>query len=117
MVQANTPFEKRLKHIMRKHDQLAKGAVKTVTSDGLIVLKPRAYRPKFPLRGIIVVLVAGFAFKGVLLASIGDAAYAARVADLAQGGMVDRIGAWVMQIDAATMLIADFISSHLGDMI
>ena len=79
MAQANLPFEKRLKQITRKHDQLAKGAGRSVTSDGLIVMQPRAYRPKFPLRFIIVLVVLGFVFKGLLLASIGNVAYAERV--------------------------------------
>lgn len=115
MAQANLPFEKRLKQITRKHDQLAKGAVRSVTSDGLIVMKPRAYRPKFPLRFIIVLVVLGFAFKGLLLASIGNVAYAERVTGLAQGSVMDRAGAWVMQIDPATALIADFLARYLGD--
>ncbi|MBR2574749.1 MAG: hypothetical protein IKE14_10510 [Loktanella sp.] len=113
MAQANTPFEKRLKQIMRKHDQLAKGSVKTVTSDGLIVMKPRVYRPKFPLRGVILVVGLGFAVKGLLLAIIGDAAYADRVAGLEQGGALHKTGAWVMQIDPATVLIADLVAPYL----
>lgn len=116
MAQANLPFEKRLKQITRKHDQLAKGAIKSVTSDGLIVMKPRTYRPKFPLRAMIAVVVLGFMFKGLLLASIGNVAYAERVASLAQGGVMDRAGAWVMQIDPATVLIGDFLAPYLGDL-
>lgn len=114
MAQANVPFDKRLKQIVRKHEKLAKGGVRTVTSDGLIVVKPRVYRPRFPLRGMILLLVVGFLFKGLFLASVGEVAYGERVTALAQGSVMDRAGAWVMQIDPATLIIANFLSDLLN---
>lgn len=114
MAQANVPFDKRLKQIVRKHERLAKGGVKTVTSDGLITVKPRAYRPKFPLRGLILLVVVGFLFKGLFLATVGEVAYGERVAALAQGSVMDKVGAWVMQIDPATMIVANFLSPYVN---
>jgi hypothetical protein len=114
MAQANVPFDKRLKQIVRKHEKLSKGGVKTVTSDGLIVVKPRVYRPKFPLKGMILLIVVGFLFKGLFLASVGEVAYGERVNGLMQGSVMDRAGAWVMQIDPATLIIANFMSDVLN---
>jgi hypothetical protein len=114
MAQANVPFDKRLKQIVRKHERLAKGAVTTVTADGLIVARPRVYRPRFPLRGILLLVIIGFLFKGLFLASVGEVAYGERVSALSQGSMMDKAGAWVMQIDPATLLIADFLAGILN---
>lgn len=113
MAQAHVPFDKRLKRIVRKHDRMQKGYVKTVTSDGLIVARPRVYRPKFPLKGLVVLIVAGFLFKGFLFASLGEAAYGERVTSLKTGSVMEQAGAWVMQADPATVMIADMLKGIL----
>ncbi|SFR32444.1 hypothetical protein SAMN04488005_0310 [Yoonia tamlensis] len=107
MAQAHVPFDKRLKRIVRRHERMANGVVKTVTADGLIVARPRVYRPRFPLKGLLALVVTGFLFKGFLLAALGAEAYADRVAGLRDGSFVEKAGAWVMQPDVATMLIAE----------
>lgn len=112
-MQANVPFDKRLKRIQRRHDKMANGVVKTVNSDGLIVARPRMYRPRFPLKGLIVVLFLGFLFKGFLFAYLGDAAYSERVAALQSGTVMEQAGAWIMTPDPATTFIADGISGLL----
>lgn len=83
--------------------------------DGLIVMKLRAYWLKFLLCFIIVLVVLGFVFKGLLLASIGNVAYVERVIGLAQGSVMDCAGAWVMQVDFVIVLIVDFLAFYLGD--
>ncbi len=112
-MQANVPFDKRLKRIVRRHDKMANGVVKTVNSDGLIVARPRMYKPRFPLKGLIVVLFLGFLFKGFLLAYLGDAAYTDRVAALQGGTVMEQAGAWIMQSDPATVFIADGLRTIL----
>ena len=110
MAQANVPFDKRLKRITRRHDRMGNGTVKTMTSDGLIVERPRMYKPRFPLKGLIVLLAIGFLFKGFMLSSLGEAGYAERVAGLSTGSVLEQGGAWVMQIDPATSYIAGKIT-------
>ncbi|PRY76938.1 hypothetical protein CLV80_107115 [Yoonia maritima] len=111
MAQANVPFDKRLKRIVRRHDRMSHGVVKTVTADGLIVARPRAYRPRFPLKGILALVVTGFVFKGFLFASLGDQAYQERVSVLSAGSVMEQAGAWVMQPDVATMYIAEKVKT------
>lgn len=115
MAQAHVPFDKRLKRIVRKHDRIQKGYVKTVTSDGLIVARPRVYRPRFPLKGLVILIVAGFLFKGFLFASLGAGAYDERVISLSQGSVMEQAGAWVMQADPATLFIAEMMGSAFGE--
>lgn len=114
MAQAHVPFDKRLKRIVRRHDRMASsGAVKTVNADGLIVARPRIYKPRFPLKGLVVLVVLGFLFKGFLFAYLGEAEYLNRVAALSNGSMMEQAGAWVMHADPATVFIAGSIESLL----
>lgn len=113
MAQARVPFDKRLKRIVRRHEKMSNGVVRTVNSDGLIVTRPRLYKPRFPLKGLIVVLALGFLFKGFLFAYLGEVAYVERVASLQSGSVMEQAGAWVMQPDPATVLIAGGIQMIL----
>ena len=89
------------------------GVVHKVDSRGLIVARPRIYNPKFPLRGLLLLVVIGFAFKGLLHADLSARVYDARVAELSTGSTVEKAGAWVMQSDPATMFVSD-IWKRLG---
>ncbi|MDP5085348.1 MAG: hypothetical protein NWQ23_08000 [Yoonia sp.] len=109
-MQGNVPFDKRLKRIVRRHEKMSNGVVRTVTSDGLIVAKPRLYKPRFPLKGLIAVLLLGFLFKGFLFAFLGEAAYVDRVASLQSGTLMEQVGAWVMQPDPVTFIAAQGIT-------
>jgi len=105
-MQTNVPFDKRLKEINRRHSRMANGVVRKVNSEGLIVARPRAFRPRFPLKGLIVVLLVGFLLKGFLFAYLGEAAYGDRVAALQAGTTLEQAGAWIMQADPATVVVA-----------
>lgn len=109
MAQAHVPFDKRLKRIVRRHERMANGVVQTVNSDGLIIARPRAYKPHFPLKGIVILVAIGFLFKGLLFSYLGSEEYMSRVNMLQQGNMMEYAGAWVMQPDPATLVIADQI--------
>jgi len=114
-VEPNVPFDKRLKQINRRHEKMGRGVVRSVNSDGLIVARPRAYRPRFPLKGLIVVLAIGFLFKGFLFAFLGEAEYSERVAQLQAGTAMEKAGAWVMQPDPATLAIAGLMQTVLPE--
>jgi len=49
-LQAQVPFDNRVKKFVRQHDKMANGVVRTVNSNGLMIAKPRLYRPRFPLK-------------------------------------------------------------------
>ena len=112
-MQPNVPFDKRLKEINRRHEKMANGVVRRVNADGLIVARPRAYRPRFPLKGLAVVLAIGFLFKGFLFAYLGEEGYGERLAKLQSGASMEQAGAWVMQPDPATKAIAGLLQTVL----
>ena len=114
MAAAKKVFDKRLKNIQRKHDRLAQGSIRTINSDGLIVVKPRMYKPMFPLKGLLAILFIGFLFKGFLFAYLGEDAYVERVVALREGTVMEQAGAWVMSPDPVTVVTAQGINSLLG---
>ncbi len=108
------PFEKRLRAITRRHDRMNRaGVVHSVNHDGLIIAKPRRRALRFPLRGLLLLIAVGFAFKGYLLADLGPATYNDRVGVLQAGTIVEQGGAWLMQADPVTVWSADMINTYL----
>lgn len=106
---AHTQFDKRLKTLSRKHAAMANGYTTMVRGDGLIVVKPKRLRRNPPLRGLALLLLGFFAFKGFMLASLGELTYNERIAKLGNGTAVEQGGAWVMQIEPMTRFLAGFL--------
>ena len=111
MALAYATFDKRLRRIVKNHQRMANGVSYRVDSNGLIQAQPRIYNPKFPLRGLILLVVTAFLFKGFILASLGEQTYFERVGNMANGSVVERAGAWIMQADPATRAVADAMQS------
>ncbi|MEL6887547.1 MAG: hypothetical protein AAFO86_02455 [Pseudomonadota bacterium] len=102
-------FQKRLGTLKRQHQALANGYTTQLRDDGLIVVKPKRVRRSFPLRTLVLVVFGFFAFKGFMLASLGEITYNERVAKLGNGTVAEQAGAWVMQSDPFTTFLAGFI--------
>lgn len=104
-------FEKRLRRIVKSHQRMANGVAYRVDQNGLISAQPRIYNPKFPLRGLILLVGAAFLFKGYIFATLGQSTYDTRVAGLADGSLIEQAGAWIMQADPATRAVAEVLAS------
>ena len=105
-------FEKRVRQIDRRHNKIARGYVQLGERDGLLVPKTKMLkRRSFPLRAIIIAVVGFIVFKGILVSQVGLSSYETRLETLTQGGMVERAGAWLMQVDPFTRGVAEFILS------
>ena len=113
MVDAHGQFNKRLRKIGRKHQALERGYVTNLRPDGLIVAEPRRARVQIPVKGIALVIIAFFAFKGFLLATLGPATYDERLINLRSGTMVERGGAWAMQADRVSLLVSHYLGPIL----
>ncbi|WP_297768540.1 hypothetical protein [uncultured Roseovarius sp.] len=106
MTDAFQGFDTRLKTINRKRTRLERGYVSKVGKDGLIIFRPKRRKGGIPLRGLIY-LVAGFVFfKAVIIAHLGGPLYGERVAQLAEGSIVEQAGAVVMQPDPLSVMLA-----------
>ena len=104
-------FEKRLRRIVKNHQRMANGVTYRVDQTGLIQATPRIYNPKFPLRGLILLIGTAFLFKGYIFATLGQATYTDRVAGLQGGSLIEQAGAWIMQADPATLAVAEVLRS------
>ena len=111
MALVQVPFEKRLRRIVKNHQRMANGVVHSVNSNGLIVARPKIYNPRFPLRGLLLLVATAFLFKGYIYTSLGQATYDDRVARLAEGSMIEQAGAWVMHADTATIAVSKVLQS------
>jgi len=94
------PFEKRIRKITRNHDRL-------------IIARPRRRSASVPLRGVLLVIAAGFAFKGFLHADLGQATYGDRISASQSGTLIEKGGAWLMQVDPVTVWVAEQINTFL----
>ncbi|OZB15421.1 MAG: hypothetical protein B7X55_09630 [Rhodobacterales bacterium 34-62-10] len=106
-------FDNRLRRIHKSRVKLARGYVSVVGDDGLIVVKPKRRRMGFHLRALAFVIIGFLGFKVMILAALGQAVYADRVDTLREGSTVERAGAWVMQPDPVSVMLAQKIRTYL----
>ena len=106
-------FNQRVERLDRTHRNLSRGFVTRIRPDGLMVVQPRRAAFHIPAKAVILFVLAFLGFKAFLLASIGPGAYLDRVARLESGTIVEQAGAWVMQIDPASQVIASKIGPIL----
>ncbi|MDW4499516.1 hypothetical protein R5H30_16100 [Sulfitobacter sp. D35] len=102
MADSYTRFQRRVAELTRKHRALAEGYTPLIGPDGLIELRPTRARHGVPVRAILLTALCFVAFKSFMLASLGPLTYQERVEALQQGTVVERAGAWIMQVDPAT---------------
>jgi len=104
-------FERRMRRINRRHSKLSHGFVTRVTDDGLVIAKPRKPRGYAMLRGVYLLVLVMFIFKGFLHANLGAVAYQERVDSLTSGNAIEQVGAFAMTADPVTLWLSGTISS------
>ncbi|PJE34300.1 hypothetical protein CVM52_23010 [Pseudooceanicola lipolyticus] len=106
-------FANRLSRLIRKHQAMTRGYTTSMRPDGLIVAKPRRAPAPISGRSVLIFLAAFLMFKVVLMASLGSEAYDTRVARLQEGTLVEKAGAFAMQGDPLTRLVAETVAPVL----
>ncbi|MCR9127578.1 MAG: hypothetical protein NXH82_15870 [Rhodobacteraceae bacterium] len=114
MSEAKAHFNRRLDRLGRKHKAMGDGYTTSLRKDGLLVATPRRKPRRLPLRPLMFVAVAVMVSKVCLLSYLGETAYQARLDRLAQGGTVERAGAWTMSIDPVTRALSQRINEFSG---
>ncbi|MDA8747255.1 hypothetical protein N9M66_03485 [Litoreibacter sp.] len=108
-------FNERLDALKQKTNP-AKRVEKRVQEDGLVVDVVKTDLKKRGLVPIKSLLIAGFlfvAFKGFILAELGEAEYLGRIEALKTGGAVEVTTAFLLDMDPATQAIAKVVGSIL----
>ena len=109
MSDAFQEFDSRLNSIDRKRTKLAQGYASKVGKDGLIIFRPKRRKSGLPLRGLLY-LFLGFTFlKAGIIAHLGAPLYEDRLAQLAQGSIVEQAGAVVMQSDPVSQKLSAYL--------
>ncbi|MEW2912683.1 hypothetical protein [Leisingera sp. JC11] len=106
-------FQSRLKHINRKHTAMSEGFSAKMRPDGLLVIQPRRVQSRISARTVVFFAAAFLLFKGFLMAALGFGSYDERVRALAEGSVIERAGAFVMQADPASVYVAQKIGPVL----
>lgn len=65
------------------------------------------------LAPLVLVLMTVVAIKSAVYASIGPEAYATRIEGMREGSSVERVGAYVLQADPLTVMIAERVRTLL----
>ena len=110
MAQGHLDFDERLRRVGRKHRAMAQGYTFRMRPDGLMVATPYHGGGGTAMsfkRSIVFFLAAIVVFKAFLLAHLGPQTYEERLDHLRAGTLVERTGAYVMQSDPASRLLAD----------
>ncbi|MFT7592973.1 MAG: hypothetical protein ACI8R4_000284 [Paracoccaceae bacterium] len=113
MVDDQLHFDERLRRLERKHRAMSRGYTTHMRSDGLIVAKPRRAQVTISGKSILLFLLAFIAFKGFLVANLGALGYEERLDRLKNGTLIEKAGAFVMQIDPLSQFTAEQIGPIL----
>ncbi|WP_299283597.1 hypothetical protein [uncultured Tateyamaria sp.] len=111
MVETQVDFRKRLRVLGRKHVAMSNGYTSKVRHDGLIVVTPKRRNPTrfIPVKGVVLFVLGFFVFKAFMFAALGEITYTQRIDALAQGTLLEQGGAWIMQADPVTQLVARYV--------
>ena len=110
-------FDRRLEQLEDKKAALQEGHRLAVDETGLMKLIPTGERRRqigraIPLRALMIMAVILLTFKGFLLYRLGYGVYTAK--GLEQGDTVDRVGAYLMQIDPVTIWVYEAMTALFG---
>ncbi|MDD9728366.1 hypothetical protein PVW46_00440 [Mameliella sp. AT18] len=114
MDDAQRSFHKREQALRRKHIRMSQGYVTRMNRNGVIEQVPQSRMSGFGLHLVLRLAVAVMLFKMVALAWLGDAIYTGHVERLSQGVFYEKAGAWILQVDPVTRMLADFLAPVMG---
>lgn len=109
MTNAYDAFDSRLKKIDRSRTRLSRGYAAKVTTDGLIVFRPKRQRARVSLRGLVFLALGFVLFKAMILAHLGSGLYEQRLEALRGGSVIEQGGAFVMQVDPVSQAVAQHL--------
>ena len=107
-------FRKREIALRNKHVRMSQGYVTRMNRNGLIEQVPDRRLGGFGLSVLLRPGLALIGFKVLALVWLGDTVYAGHVGTLSQGAAHEQAGAWLMQIDPMTRMLADFVTKLIG---
>ncbi|SFS99314.1 hypothetical protein SAMN04488040_2652 [Sulfitobacter marinus] len=115
MVDINQQFGTRKDQLDRQRKALANGYYTKIRSDGLVIAQPRRRDKIAPLKYFLALVVLFFLFKALVLATAGEGTYQSQLNSLSDGTVVERAGAWFLQVDPVTQALSNKVELVLND--
>ena len=115
MADINQPFGTRIDQLDRQRKALANGYYTTIRNDGLVIAHPRRRDKAAPLKYFLALVVLFFIFKALVLATAGAGTYQSRLNSLSDGTLVERAGAWILQVDPVTQVLSNKVGLVFGN--
>jgi hypothetical protein len=75
--------------------------------DGLEIARLRRHRRSLPVRQILLFLLAVISFKVFLFLNLGGAAYGAKVTELSEGILIERVAGYGMALDPVSKYLVN----------
>ncbi|TCL08678.1 hypothetical protein BXY66_0716 [Shimia isoporae] len=113
MSESYAEFHDRLAKIYRQQAKTGRVGRKAVAIDrnGYVIVKGKANRRSFPWSGLMMVAVAFFAIKGIMIAQFGPDFYSQHVARMADASAAEQVMSWTMSPDPVSRWVATQVKS------
>lgn len=108
MSETHAEFHERIARIYRDQESAVRPTRKSIAidRDGYVIVRGAARRRPVPWSGLIMVVVAFFGLKGVMMSQFGPDYYGQNVFRLSEGTTVERFAAWTMRPDPMSRWVA-----------
>ena len=108
MVYTKDHFNQRIGAVDKKLSRRGRNSiVARVDANGIVYAKAKRRSRGFPVKGLLLMVLAFFCFKAFMISANGTTAYEERLSALQEGTMIEAAGARLLAVDPLTQLIAD----------
>ncbi len=108
MVYTRDHFNKRIGVVDKKLSRRGRNSiVARVDANGIVYAKAKRRSRGFPIKGLLLTVLAFFCFKAFMLSANGPSSYEERLSGLQEGNMIEAAGALLLAVDPLTQFIAD----------
>ena len=108
-------FDERYRKVLNRHRELSRGYVTRLGTNGVISHQPMSHiRDVFPVKALVLPFALLFFLKACVVTILKEDVFAAQVALLREGNLIEQIGAFLMQIDPITWAIAQVLGLVIG---
>ena len=102
-------FENRVHRLLHKRVKAARTpSAAFIDQDGYVIVKAKGRARRVPFLGLMLIALGFVALKGLMIAGMGVDIYTLRIQELfTSSSLVTKIGAWTMQGDAVSLMLAE----------
>lgn len=108
-------FDERYRKVLERHRALSRGYVTRLSPTGLISHHPISrVSEAIPFKALLLPIGLLFFLKACVVTVLKEDAFTAQLELMRDGGMVEQIGAVLMQIDPITWMISQALTYIIG---